>query len=56
MCKKTGSEEFDVPVGLLDKAEIRELVESFILNKLSNVFENKCDGLGVVKHIVGPEL
>lgn len=56
MCKKIGSEEFDVPMGLLDEAEIRELVESFTLNKLSNVFENKCDGLGIVKHTVGPEL
>ena len=43
--KKDGSENFDVPVGCFDGAEVCELVGTFILNKLKNVFQNNTFGL-----------
>ena len=36
--KKDGSEDFDVPMGCFDGAEVCEMVGTFILNKLKNVF------------------
>ena len=62
MDKLTGSDEYDIPIGCFDGTEICELVESFILSKLSNIFGNKyvghyrLDGLGVIKQILGLEL
>ena len=62
MDKLTGSDECDVPIGCFDGTEICELVESFILSKLSNIFGNKNvghythDGLDVMKQILGLEL
>ena len=37
MGKKSGEENFDVPVGCIDGAEVCELVGSYIFNKLTNV-------------------
>ena len=39
--KKFGNEEFDVPIGCFDGAENCELVGSFILTKLCDVFREK---------------
>ena len=40
--KKLGNENFDVPMGCYDGAEVCELVGSFILNKLTSII-NKSD-------------
>ena len=37
--KKFGNEDFDVPIGCFDGAEVCELVGSFILTKLSDVLD-----------------
>jgi len=55
--KKSLEEDFDVPMGCYDGAEVCELVGSFILSKLSNVTrkENiglyRDDGLGVFQNL-----
>ena len=60
--KKDGSEDFDVAMGCFDGAEVCELVGTFILNKLKNVFQNNTfglyrdDGLAVIKGLSGPEI
>ena len=60
--KKDGSEDFDVPMGCFDGAEVCELVGTFILNRLKNVFQNnrfglyRDDGLAVIKGLSGPEI
>ena len=60
--KKDGSEDFDVPMGCFDGAEVCELVGTFILNKLKNVFQNNTfglyrdDGLAVIKGLSGLEI
>ena len=36
--KKAGSEDFDVPMGCFDGAEVCELVGTFIFNKLKSAF------------------
>ena len=60
--KKDNSEDFDVPMGCFDKAEVCELVGTFILNKSKNVFQNNTfglyrdDGLAVTKGLSGPEI
>ena len=60
--KKDGSEDFDVPMGCFDGAEVCELVETFILNKLKNVFQKNTfglyrdDGLAVIKGLSSPEI
>ena len=52
--KKTGNEDFDVPMGCYDGAEVCELVGSFILNKLTSIINKsnmglyRDDGLGIV--------
>ena len=60
--KKDGSEDFDVPMGCFDGAEVCELVGTFIVNKLKNVFQNitfglyRDDGLAVIKGLSGLEI
>ena len=60
--KKDGSEDFDVPMGCFDGEEVCELVGTFILNKLKNVFQNNTfglyrdDGLAVIKGLSGLEI
>ena len=39
--KKNGEEDFDVPMGCHDGAEICELVDLFILNKISPLYKNR---------------
>ena len=56
--KKDGSEDFDVPMGCFDGAEVCELVGTFILNRLKNnrfgLYRD--DGLAVIKGLSGPEI
>ena len=50
---------FDVPMGCFDEAEVFELVGTFILNNLKNVFQNNTyrdDELAVIKASSGPEI
>ena len=43
--KKTGNENFDVPMGCYDGAEVCELVGTYILNKLKNITNKENIGL-----------
>ena len=59
--KKEGDEEFDIPMGCYDGAEICELVGIYIRNKLCKLM-NKKDfvlyrdiGLGILRNTSGPE-
>ena len=60
--KKSGEENFDVPIGCYDGAEVCELVGRYILNKLKNVTnkENiglyRDDGLGISQNIPKTEI
>ena len=60
--KKTGNEDFDVPKGCYNGAEVCELVGSFILNKLtpiinkSNMGFYRDDGLGIFQNVSKPEI
>ena len=60
--KKTGDEDFDVPMDCFDGAEVCELVGTFILSKLSDVVDKKDvglyrdDGLGIFKYLSRPEI
>ena len=60
--KKTGEENFDVPMGCYDGAEVCELVGTYILNELKNVTnkENidlyRDDGLGICQNIPKTEI
>ena len=38
-------EHFDVPMGCYDGAELRELVGSYLLKKVSNIIDKKSTGL-----------
>ena len=59
--KKVGNEEFEVPMGCFDGAEICELVGIYNLYQSKNVIrkENaglyRDDGLGVLRNLSGPE-
>ena len=60
--KKSGTDNFDVPMGYYDGAEICELVGSFILEQLKTIVLDKKlvglyrdDGLGVFRKMSGPE-
>ena len=59
--KKTGNEEFDVPMGCFDGAGICELVGIYNLHLLKGIIrkENvglyRDDGLGVLRNLLGPE-
>ena len=43
--KRETDEDFDVPMGCYDGAEVCELVGSHLLNKLSNIVDKKSVGL-----------
>ena len=53
--KKEGNQDFDVPMGCFDDAEVCELVGSCILQQLSQLFEHhsvglyRDDGLAILK-------
>ena len=55
-------EDFDVPVERFDGVDVCELVGTFILNKLKNVFQNNTFGfyrddmLAVIKGLSGLEI
>ena len=60
--KKSGNEEFDVPVGCFDVAELCKIISIYMLMKLQNVLRKdngglyRDDGLGVTKELPGPEM
>ena len=60
--KKSGQEDFDVPMGCFDGAEICELVGSFILTQLAKILPKhsiglyRDDGLGIINGLSGPAL
>ena len=60
--KKEGNEDFDVPMGCYDGAEVCEVTGSYILYLLSNILHKnqsglyRDDGLASVENISGPEI
>ena len=59
--KRSDNEDFHVPMGSYDSAEVCELVAAFLLNNFSHVIDKsnvglyRDDGLGVFKSHSGPE-
>ena len=59
--KKSGNEEFDVPIGCFDRAELCEIIGIYILTKLQSALRKdnaglyRDDGLGVTKELPDPE-
>ena len=45
MCQKSGNGNFDLSIGCYDGAQVCELFESFILNKLASVTNRSNIGL-----------
>ena len=62
MGRKLGNENFDVPMGCYDGAELGELVRSIILNKVTSIVNKYdiglyCDdGLGILHNVSKPEI
>ena len=62
MGQKLGNENFDVPMGSYDGAEICELVGSFILSKLTSIVNKsdiglyRDDGLEIFYNVSKPEI
>ena len=60
--KKSGNEEFDVPMGCFYGAEVCELVGVYILHLLRTVMRKdnvglyRDDGLGILRNSSGPEI
>ena len=60
--KRNNNDDFDVPMGSYDGAEVCELIGTFMLNELSAICDKKDiglyrdDGLGIMKRIGGPEI
>ena len=60
--KKDDEDDFDVPMGCYDGAEVCELVVTYLLNQLKVVIEKenielyRDDGLGMFKNMSGPEV
>ena len=60
--QKSGTEDFDVPMGCYDGAEVCELVGSYMLNQLKHDMNKESiglyrdDGLGVFHNIPKPEI
>ena len=60
--KRNGDEDFDVPMGCFDGAEVCQLVGTYVLQKLSNTINKKDiglyrdDGLGILRNIPGPQV
>ena len=61
MSKKERNEDFDDPMGCFFRPDVCELLRSYILQQLSQLFEHhsvglyKDDGLAVLKGLLGPE-
>ena len=62
MGQKTGNENFDVPMGCYDVAEVCELAAPFILIKLISIINKyniglyRDDGLGIFQNVSKPEI
>ena len=60
--KKEGNEDFDVPMGCYDGAEVCEVTRSYILYLLSNILHKnqlglyRDDGLVSVENLSGPKI
>ena len=61
--KRNREEEFDVPMGCHDGAEICELVGTFILNKISPIMQEennvgfyRDDGLSIFRNLLRPNI
>ena len=60
--KRKFNENFNVPMGCFDWAEVCELIETYILSQLNTVFENenvdryRDDELGIFRNHSGPEI
>ena len=60
--KKAGNENFDVPMACYHGAEVHELVGTYFLNRLKDIFQHHSIGLYrdgdivVVKGLSGPEI
>ena len=60
--KKSYNNDFDVPMGCFDGAEVCELVGTYLLNQLPHLFDKKFiglyrnDGVGIIKNKSGPEI
>ena len=61
--KKNEEEDFDVPMGCHDGAEIFELVGTYILNKISPIMQEqnnvglyRDDGLGIFRNLSRPNI
>ena len=60
--KKEGNEDFDVPMGCYDGAEVCEATGSYILSRLSHIIDKELcglhrdDGLASVENLSGPEI
>ena len=60
--EKSGNEEFDVPMGCFDGAEVCELLGVYILHLLNTVMKKenvglyRDDGLGILRNSSGPEI
>ena len=60
--KRCGDEDFDVPMGCYDGAEVCELVGSYLLKKVSNIVDKKSiglyrdDGLAILQNLSGPQI
>ena len=60
--KKNADEDFDVPMGCFDGAEVCELVGCYILNKIKRIMNPndvglyRDDGLGVLRNLSGPQV
>ena len=60
--KRCGNEDFDIPMGCYNGAEVCELVGSCLLKKVSNIVDKKSiglyrdDGLAILQDLSGPQI
>ena len=60
--KKEKDEDFDVPMGCYDGAEVCEIIGSYILNILGSILDKELvdlyrdDGWAIVRNLSGPEI
>ena len=61
--KRKGNENFDLPMGCFDGAEVCDLTGLYILSKIRSVFESQNDvrlyrdnGLGILRNLSGPQI
>ena len=60
--KKSGNKDFDIPMGCFDDPEVSEIVETYILSKISNEINKRQvglyrgDSLGVFRNTSGSEM